>query len=44
MLIWEHVRGPRPLAGKRVEFIFGALAIAGSDGAPARVMAREIAE
>jgi hypothetical protein len=26
-----------------VEFIFGALAITGSDGAPARVMAREIA-
>jgi kynurenine formamidase len=27
-----------------VEFIFGALSITGSDGAPARVMAREIAE
>ena len=44
VLICEHLRGPRPLAGKRVEFIFGALAITGSDGAPARVMAREIAE
>ena len=44
VLICEHLRGPRPLAGKRVEFIFGALSITGSDGAPARVMAREIAE
>ena len=44
VLICEHLRGPRPLAGKRVEFIFGALSITGSDGAPARVMAREIAD
>lgn len=42
VLIAEHVRALRPLAGRRVEFLFGALAIAGSDGAPARIMARPV--
>lgn len=40
ILVCEHLTGHAVLAGRRVEFIFGALAIAGSDGAPARVMAR----
>lgn len=42
LLVCEHLRGPRPLAGRRVEFVFGALAIAGGDGAPARIMARPV--
>jgi kynurenine formamidase len=42
VLIVEHLRGARPLAGRRVEVMVGALAIAGSDGAPARIMARAI--
>lgn len=40
ILICEHLRGHAPLAGRHVEFMFGALPIAGSDGAPARVVAR----
>jgi kynurenine formamidase len=44
ILISEHLTGHAPLAGKRAEFIFNALAIRGSDGAPARVLARETAE
>lgn len=44
VLICEHLRGPRPLAGQRAEFVFGALALAGADGAPARILARAIAE
>ncbi|MBK1658879.1 cyclase family protein [Paracraurococcus ruber] len=44
VLIAEHVRPPRLLAGGRAEFAFGALAIAGSDGAPARILARAIEE
>lgn len=43
ILICEHLRGHAALAGKRVEFAFNALNIAGGDGAPARVMCREIA-
>jgi kynurenine formamidase len=40
ILICEHLRGHAPLAGRYVEFMFGALPIAGADGAPARVVAR----
>lgn len=40
ILICEHLRGHDVLAGCRVEFVFGALSIVGSDGAPARVIAR----
>jgi kynurenine formamidase len=42
VLICEHLTGHPPLAGKRAEFLFGALNIKGGDGAPARVMARPI--
>jgi kynurenine formamidase len=42
ILICEHLRGHSRFAGSRVEFVFGALNIAGSDGAPARVMCRSI--
>jgi kynurenine formamidase len=42
VLVCEHLRGVAPLAGKRVEFAFGALNICGSDGAPARVLSRPI--
>ena len=44
ILICEHLRGHDVFAGRRVEFAFGALPIAGSDGAPARVMARLTAD
>lgn len=40
VLVCEHLRGHEALAGRRVEFVFGALGIVGSDGAPARVLAR----
>lgn len=40
ILISEHLTGHAGLAGRRAEFIFNALAIRGSDGAPARVLAR----
>jgi len=40
ILICEHLTGHAALAGQRVEFHFGALPIAGGDGAPARVTAR----
>lgn len=43
VLVCEHLTGHTALAGKRVEFVFSALNIASSDGAPARVMAREVA-
>lgn len=43
VIICEHLRGAGPLAGGRAEFVFGALALAGSDGAPARIFARPIA-
>jgi kynurenine formamidase len=36
------VTGLRSLAGRRVEAMFLALAIRGSDGAPARAVARAI--
>lgn len=42
ILICEHLTGHAALAGKRVEFIFAALNVEGSDGSPARVMAREV--
>jgi kynurenine formamidase len=40
VLIAEHVTNMTPLAGQRVEIMFLGLNIAGSDGAPARVIAR----
>lgn len=40
VLVSEHLTGHARLAGKRCEFLFNALAIRGSDGAPARVLAR----
>ena len=43
VLVCEHLTGHAALAGKRVEFVFSALNIVSSDGAPARVMAREVA-
>jgi kynurenine formamidase len=42
VLIAENVTGLRPLASRRVEAMFLALAIRGSDGAPARAVARAI--
>jgi kynurenine formamidase len=42
VIICEHLTGHGTLAGRRVEFAFSALGIKSSDGAPARVMAREI--
>jgi kynurenine formamidase len=42
VLIAEHMTNLTPLAGRRVEIMFLALNIAGSDGAPARVVARPI--
>ena len=44
VLVCEHLRGHAALSGQRVEFIFSAINIRSSDGAPARVMARTIAE
>jgi len=43
VLIAEQLANLRALAGRRVEFIFSPLAIAGSDGSPARVLARPVA-
>lgn len=40
LLISEHLRNLDSLAGSRAEFLFSALNIEGSDGAPARIMAR----
>jgi len=40
VLISENVTGLRPLAGRRVEAMFLALAIRGSDGAPVRAVGR----
>ncbi len=42
-LIAEHVTNLEALRGQRVEVMFPAINIAGSDGAPARVMARPMA-
>lgn len=44
VLVCEHLTGHAELAGKRAEFAFCALNIRGSDGAPARVIARPIAD
>lgn len=41
-LVCEHLRNHTELAGRRVEFLFNALNIEGSDGAPARVLARPL--
>jgi arylformamidase len=40
VLIAEHVTNLSPLAGRRVEVMFRGINIAGSDGAPARPVAR----
>jgi arylformamidase len=42
VLIAEHMTGLEPLAGRRVEAMFMALKLKGSDGGPARVVARPI--
>lgn len=42
VLIAEHLTNLRPLAGRRIEAMFLALAIAGSDAGPARVVARSV--
>lgn len=42
VLIAEHMTNLSALAGRRVEVMFLALNIAGSDGAPARVVARPL--
>ena len=42
ILICENLRGNAALWGKRVELVLNALNIVGSDGAPARVLAREV--
>lgn len=41
ILICEHLRGHGALVGRRVEFLFNALNITGSDGAPVRALCRE---
>lgn len=43
ILICEHLRGHAPFAGKRVELLFNALNVRGSDGAPVRALCREVA-
>lgn len=43
VLVAEHLTNLRGLANQRVEAMFTALPIAGSDGAPARVLARPLA-
>lgn len=42
VLIAEHLTNLGSLSGQRVEIMFNALNIEGSDGAPARVLARKI--
>jgi kynurenine formamidase len=42
ILIAEQLANLGSLSGKRVEFMFGPLPIAGSDGSPARVLARAV--
>ena len=44
VLIAEQVANLGSLAGSRVELVFGALSIAGSDGAPARAFGRRVAD
>lgn len=41
VLVAEHMTGLTSLRGRRAEFVFGALPIAGADAGPARVFARE---
>lgn len=41
-LIAENLANLAPLAGQRVEVVFGALSIKGADGSPARIIARAI--
>lgn len=43
VLVAEHLTNLRPLANRRVEVMFLALPIHGSDGAPARALARPLA-
>jgi kynurenine formamidase len=42
VLVCEHITNLESLAGGRAEFMFNALNIKNSDGAPARVLARKI--
>ncbi|MHA3021719.1 cyclase family protein [Mycobacterium sp. BMJ-28] len=42
VLISEHLKPPASLSGHRAEFIFAALNIRSYDGAPARVLVRQI--
>lgn len=42
VLVAEHLANLRPLANRRVEAMFLAPPIAGADGAPARVVARQL--
>ena len=42
ILVAENITGLTQLAGTRFEFVFSALNIENSDGAPARVLARKI--
>jgi kynurenine formamidase len=42
VLICEHLRSARALSPGRAEFVFGALSLAGADGAPARILARKV--
>ncbi len=42
VLIAEHLTNLEPLSGRRVEVVCSALKIAGSDGAPARIIARTL--
>jgi kynurenine formamidase len=42
ILIAEQLANLRTLVGRRVEFMFAALPIEGSDGSPARVLARPV--
>ncbi|MEP9375732.1 cyclase family protein [Aquabacter sp. CN5-332] len=44
VLVCEHLTGHAPFAGRRMEFVFGALNATECDGAPARVMARPVAD
>lgn len=41
-LIAEQLANLRSLSGRRVEFLFAPLPIVGSDGSPARVLARQV--
>lgn len=43
VLVCEHITGHAALAGHRVDFVFAALGIQGSDGAPARILGRRAA-